>query len=136
MAPQLRFAVARPRNRRVRLIVSLFSRRLLTPIRQFLLRPVWFPTLLREAGYVEGQNLQVHRRYANGKIERLPGLAKELVTLQLDVILAVSPAAIKPALDATRTIPIVMGFGKDREGRANREPCKTRRQHYGRCRRS
>jgi putative ABC transport system substrate-binding protein len=71
------------------------------------------PMLLREAGYVEGQNLQVHRRYANGKIERLPGLAKELVALQVDVILAVSPTAIKPALDATRAIPIVMGFGKD-----------------------
>jgi putative ABC transport system substrate-binding protein len=71
------------------------------------------PTLLREAGYVEGPNLQVHRRYANGKIEHLPGLAKELVDLQVDVILAVSPTAIKPALDATRTIPIVMGFGKD-----------------------
>lgn len=71
------------------------------------------PKLLRDAGYVEGQNLQVHRRYANGKIERLPELAKELVDLRADVILAVSPTAIKPALDATRTIPIVMGFGKD-----------------------
>jgi putative tryptophan/tyrosine transport system substrate-binding protein len=71
------------------------------------------PTLLREAGYVEGQNLQVHRRYASGKIERLLVLAKELVDLQVDVILAVSPTAIKPALDATRTTPIVMGFGKD-----------------------
>src|SRR5688572_8195451 len=71
------------------------------------------PKLLRDAGYVEGQNLQVHRRYANGKIERLPQLAKELVDLRMDVIVAVSPTAIKPALDATKTIPIVMGFGKD-----------------------
>ena len=71
------------------------------------------PRLLRDAGYIEGRNLQVQHRFANGKIERLPQLAKELVDLRVDVIVAVSPTAIKPALDATKTIPIVMGFGKD-----------------------
>jgi putative tryptophan/tyrosine transport system substrate-binding protein len=71
------------------------------------------PKLLRELGYVEDRNLQVERRFAAGKLDRLPQLAKELVDLRMDVIVAVSPTAIKPALDATKTIPIVMGFGKD-----------------------
>ena len=71
------------------------------------------PTLLGESGYVEGRNLQVYRRFAEGKLERLPQLAKDLVDLRMDVIVAVSPTAIQPAVDATRTIPIVMGFGKD-----------------------
>lgn len=71
------------------------------------------PKLLRDSGYVEGQNLEVQRRFADGRIDRLPQLAKELVDLRMDVIVAVSPTAIKPALDATKTIPIVMGFGKD-----------------------
>ena len=69
--------------------------------------------LLSESGYVEGRNLEVHRRFAEGKLDRLPDLAKELVDLRMDVIVAVSPTAIKPALDATKSIPIVMGFGKD-----------------------
>jgi ABC-type uncharacterized transport system substrate-binding protein len=72
------------------------------------------PKLLRELGYVEGRNLQVERRFAAGKLDRLPQLARELVDLRMDVVVAVSPTAIKPAMDATKTIPIVMGFGKDR----------------------
>ncbi len=71
------------------------------------------PKLLQDSGYIEGRNLEVHRRFAEGKLERLPQLAKELVDLRMDVIVAVSPTAIKPAQDATKSIPIVMGFGKD-----------------------
>jgi putative ABC transport system substrate-binding protein len=71
------------------------------------------PKLLQASGYVEGGNLEVHRRFAEGQFDRLPQLSKELVDSRMDVIVAVSPTAIKPALDATRTIPIVMGFGKD-----------------------
>jgi putative ABC transport system substrate-binding protein len=71
------------------------------------------PKLLRELGYVEGQNLVVHQHFAGGELERLPQLAKELVDLRVDLIVAVSPSAIKPAQEATRIIPIVMGFGKD-----------------------
>jgi putative ABC transport system substrate-binding protein len=71
------------------------------------------PELLRDTGYFEGQNLRVERRFAEGKLDRLPQLAKELVDLRMDVIVAVSPTAIQPALDATKNIPIVMGFGKD-----------------------
>ncbi len=67
--------------------------------------------MLRELGYVEGQNLVVERRYAEGKTDRLPGLVRELVQIPVDVIVAVSPTAIDAAKDATTTIPIVMGFG-------------------------
>jgi putative ABC transport system substrate-binding protein len=68
---------------------------------------------LRERGYVEGQNLVVERRYAEGKTDRLPGLAQELVRIPVDVILAVGGTAIDVARDATKTIPIVMGFGSE-----------------------
>jgi putative ABC transport system substrate-binding protein len=71
------------------------------------------PKLLGKSGYVEGQNLLVYRRFADGKLDRLPQLAKELVDLRMDLIVAVSPTAIQPAKNATTTIPIVMGFGKD-----------------------
>ena len=72
--------------------------------------------VLRELGYVEGQNLVVERRYAEGKADRLPGLARELVRIPVDVIVAVT-TAIDAAKDATETIPIVMGFATDPVGR-------------------
>ena len=65
-------------------------------------------TGLRELGYVEGQNLAIEHRFAGGRIERLPELARELVQLKMDVIVAVAPYAIRAARDATATIPIVM----------------------------
>ncbi len=72
-------------------------------------RYVAFRQRLRELGYVEGQNLVKEYRYAEGKRERLPVLAAELVRLKVDVIV-VSPsrAATRAAQRATRTIPIVM----------------------------
>jgi len=66
------------------------------------------PPILGELGYVEGQNLVVERRFAEGKLDRLPGLARELVQLRVDTIVAFSPPAIQAAKDATKTIPIVM----------------------------
>jgi putative ABC transport system substrate-binding protein len=72
--------------------------------------------VLRELGYVEGQNLMVERRYADGKTDRLPGLARELVQIRVDVIVAVS-TAVEAAKDATKTIPIVMGIVADPVGR-------------------
>ena len=80
------------------------------------LQPVWsrnsiLQTSLSQLGYVDGRNLVVERRVAEGKLDRLPGLARELVQLRVDVILAVGNDAIQAARDATRTIPIVMGFG-------------------------
>src|SRR5262245_9793357 len=65
------------------------------------------PKALRELGYVEGQNRIVERRYARGKIDRLPGMAKELVQLGADVIFAIALPAIRAAKDATAKTPIV-----------------------------
>jgi putative ABC transport system substrate-binding protein len=67
----------------------------------------WMSTPLRELGYVEGQNLIIERKYAEEKFDRLPGLARELVQLRVDVIFAVGVAPAKAAVDATTTIPIV-----------------------------
>jgi putative ABC transport system substrate-binding protein len=65
------------------------------------------PKTLSELGYVEGKNLIVERRYAAGKLDQLPGMARELVQLRADVIFAVALPAILAAKDATGTTPIV-----------------------------
>ena len=66
------------------------------------------PTALQQLGYAEGQNLVIERRFAEGQLDRLPGLAQELVQLQMETIVAISTDAIRAAKDATKTIPIVM----------------------------
>src|SRR5436190_19002981 len=71
---------------------------------------------MRELGYVEGKNLIVEWRFADGKFERLPDLADELVQLKVDVIVAVASAAIRAAQKATTTIPIVMATTGDPVG--------------------
>jgi putative ABC transport system substrate-binding protein len=63
---------------------------------------------LRELGYVEGQTIAIEYRWAEGKEERFPGLASELVHLKVDVIVATVAAAVRAAKHATKTIPIVM----------------------------
>jgi ABC-type uncharacterized transport system substrate-binding protein len=63
---------------------------------------------LRERGYVEGQNIAVEYRAADGAIERFPELAKELVRLNLDLIVASNTPAARAAKAATTTIPIVV----------------------------
>jgi putative ABC transport system substrate-binding protein len=68
---------------------------------------------LRELGWVEGQNIVIEYRYADGRSERLPALAAELVGLKVDVIMAGSMPAIPAAKNATNTIPIVMGLSAD-----------------------
>ncbi len=70
---------------------------------------------LRELGYIEGQNIAIEYRYAEGKRDRLPELAAELVRLKVDIMLAAGgDALIRPAMNATKTIPIVMvGPGLD-----------------------
>ena len=68
---------------------------------------------LRELGYVEGQNLVIENRYAEGSEERLRDLAAELVRLQVDVIVAGGAAAIRAAQHVTRTLPIVMAAAGD-----------------------
>jgi putative tryptophan/tyrosine transport system substrate-binding protein len=62
---------------------------------------------LRQLGYVEGQNIAIEYRGADGRIERFPDLAAELVRLQVDLILASNTAAALAARRATATIPIV-----------------------------
>ena len=64
-------------------------------------------------GYLVDRNVKFEERFADGKLERLPSLAAELVTLRVDIIVAVSPSAIRAARDATATIPIVMAFSGD-----------------------
>jgi putative tryptophan/tyrosine transport system substrate-binding protein len=71
---------------------------------------------LRELGYVEGKNIVIEYRYAEGKLDRLPGLAAELVRLGVDVIVLAGPASIRPAKEATSTIPIVMANDADPVG--------------------
>ena len=63
---------------------------------------------LREFGYVEGKNIIIEYREAQGKYERLPGLAAEMVQMKVDVIVAAAPNAVQAARQATTTIPIVM----------------------------
>jgi putative ABC transport system substrate-binding protein len=63
---------------------------------------------LRGLGYVEGQNLTLVERFAEGRYDRLSGLAAELVRLKVDVILSLSTPAALAAKNATDTIPIVM----------------------------
>ena len=65
---------------------------------------------LRTLGYVEGQTIAFEVRTAENNLERLPALAAELVRSKVDIIVAVSPPAIRAAKQATSTIPIVMGF--------------------------
>src|SRR4030095_12664538 len=70
---------------------------------------------LRELGYIEGQNIAMEYRYAEGKPDRAPELAAELVRLKVDIIVVASGDQwIRAAKNATRTIPIVMiGVGLD-----------------------
>ncbi len=68
---------------------------------------------LRELGYVEGKNIVIEYRWAEGKFERWPALAAELVSLKVDVIVTPGAGATRPAKEATNTIPIVMAQDPD-----------------------
>ncbi|MEK7362971.1 MAG: ABC transporter substrate-binding protein [candidate division NC10 bacterium] len=63
---------------------------------------------LRELGWVEGQNIVIDYRFAEGRSDRLPDLAAELVRLKVDIIVALATPAAAAAKNATQTIPIVM----------------------------
>ncbi|OGQ78534.1 MAG: hypothetical protein A3F90_03815 [Deltaproteobacteria bacterium RIFCSPLOWO2_12_FULL_60_19] len=71
---------------------------------------------LRELGYVEGKNIVIEFRYAEGKFDRLPELAAELVRLKVDVIVTAGPIVTRAAKEATLTIPIVMAQDADPVG--------------------
>ena len=120
-------------NRRRKLIIALGAGALVAPFRSLAQQQgkVWrvgilsarhvdfvesdvyygaFRQGLRELGYAEGKNLVIEWRSAEGKFERLPGLATELVNLQVDVIVAGGTPATSSAQKATATIPIVMSL--------------------------
>jgi len=71
---------------------------------------------LRELGYVEGKDIVIEYRAAEGKLDPLPALAAELVRLKVDVIVTSGPSVTRAVKEATTTIPIVMGFDTDPVG--------------------
>jgi ABC-type uncharacterized transport system substrate-binding protein len=79
----------------------------------FLDRLEAFRQRLRELGYVEGKNILIESRYAEGKPERVPDLAAELVRLKVDVIVTAANSGILAAKKASATIPIVFGSAND-----------------------
>ena len=86
---------------------------------------------LRELGYVEGRNIVIDERWSEGRVERLPDLAADLVRLQVDIIVTHGVRAIKAVQGATKTIPIVMAVSRIPSPRAwwgaSRGPAATRR---------
>ena len=87
---------------------------------------------LSERGYIEGQNIAIEYRYAEGKLDRFPELAAELVRLKVDIIVgAGGDRVIRAAKNATKTIPIVMmGRGRSCRGRPCGKPCPSWRQRH------
>ena len=71
---------------------------------------------LRELGYVEGKNIVIEVRYAEGKLDRLRELAAELVRLKVDIIISGGPAVTRAAKESSSTIPIVMAQDPDPVG--------------------
>jgi putative ABC transport system substrate-binding protein len=68
---------------------------------------------LRDLGYIEGKNILIEYRYAEGRQDPIPNLVAELVQLEVDVLVSPSLTAIRAAKQATKTIPIVMVFNAD-----------------------
>jgi putative ABC transport system substrate-binding protein len=68
---------------------------------------------LRDHGYFDGENIRVEYRYAEGKLDRVPGLVAELVQLKVDVLVSGNSEAIRAAKQATKTIPIVIVTSDD-----------------------
>jgi putative ABC transport system substrate-binding protein len=82
-------------------------------------------------GYVEGKNLIIDDRSAEGKLERLPSFLTELIALRPDVIVAITTAAIAAAQKATSTIPIIMAPSVDPIGSGFvKEPSSSGGKHY------
>src|SRR6516162_8446861 len=106
--PRTSFAQSRDEKRR-RVGLLEYSRADLERVR------LWdiFRQRLRELGYVEGDNIAFEQRWADGRSERLPALATELVKLNVDVIATAGTPSAQAALHATSTIPIVMATGND-----------------------
>jgi len=71
---------------------------------------------LRELGYVEGENIAIEWRFAEGKLDQVPRNARELVRLKVDIIVTTGPADTRAAKEATSEIPIVMAQDSDPVG--------------------
>src|SRR5947207_4956533 len=71
---------------------------------------------MRELGYVDGRNIHLEVRWGEGQLERMPKLAAELVSMKVDVLVAASSPSYLAAMQATRTIPIVMPVSSDPVG--------------------
>ena len=96
----------RTRNKWGRSIASVFLRRY--PRAQNAANLDALRKGLRDLGYVEGRNLVIEYRSADGRAERFPDLASELVRLKVDLIVTRGTPAARAAKDATGTIPVVM----------------------------
>ncbi len=72
-----------------------------------------FRQKLRKLGHVEGKNIRVEYRYAEGKLDRVPGFVDELVALKVDALVVSSVPAIRAAKRATTTVPVVMVISVD-----------------------
>jgi putative ABC transport system substrate-binding protein len=79
-------------------------------------RTAAFQQGLRELDYVEGKNIVIEYLYTEGKIDRYPALAAELVRLKVDVIVSAGSTATRAVKEATSTIPIVMSQDSDPVG--------------------
>ncbi|MSQ62981.1 MAG: hypothetical protein EXR33_03965 [Betaproteobacteria bacterium] len=87
---------------------------------------------LREFGYVEGQNIAFEWRESGGRADRFPDFAAELVSLNVNVIVAADNPAIAAAQKATKTTPIVMVLATDPVGTGfHCQPRAARGQHHG-----
>jgi putative tryptophan/tyrosine transport system substrate-binding protein len=82
---------------------------------------------LRDLGYVEGKNILIEYRYAEGKLDRLTELAAELVRLRVDMIVTSGNASVRAAKEATTTIPIVVSHQRSCRTRACGQPSATGR---------
>ena len=71
---------------------------------------------MKELGYVDGKNMRLVVRWGEGRLERMPAIARELVKMKVDIIVASSSPSVLAARDATRTIPIVMPLSSDPVG--------------------
>ena len=86
---------------------------------------------LREHGYVERQNLDIERRFSEGKADRLPVLAAELMRAGVRLMIASGPAPSIAAKGATATIPVVVvGVAEPRRIGPCRQPCARRWQRH------
>jgi len=102
-------------NEKVWRIGYLFTGSLPAPQSVPILRNIFVPAM-RDLGYIEGRNLIIEVRSANGRPERLPELAAELVRLPVDLIVTLGDSEVRAAKQATATIPIVMSPSGDPVG--------------------